>query len=104
MRISPVSNNLCNDPYDELNYNPYQEKRSLSFQLNSHKAGRTVVNFELCLPNQEDACVSKTFSIDILPGSIDKNGLSLFIGSQRILDGATTPVMVDAVDHYGNNV
>jgi len=104
--IDWVSSNLCEDPYEEIDVNPFLDPKELSLSLSdNHSAGRSVLSFELCLRDQPTICVKKTEKINILPWSIAKeNGLVLSMPNDKVLVWATLPMIVNAYDDYGNGL
>lgn len=79
--------------------NPYTDEQLLNVSLTDTKAGTMNIRYELC---KEDTCVAKSDRIIVAPGNIDT--INIDFPYDRVLAGAEMPIVVTAVDQFGNAI
>ncbi|MCK9466717.1 MAG: FG-GAP-like repeat-containing protein [Candidatus Absconditabacterales bacterium] len=102
-----ISNNITEgtDGYStgKITFDPFY-KKDLSFEIQNPIAGRNVVVFYMCLPGTTNInqCVTKTISLEVIPGKIDK--IEILTPGDIALQGSKFPIIVKGTDGFGNNV
>ncbi len=98
---SPLkSSNLCKDPVT-ITFNPNTEKQTIPIKIKDHKAGTTIITFQLCIPDTTN-CVKKTQQINILPWEIQQ--VKLITLDNQVMVWSQMPIMIKWLDQYQNNV
>lgn len=95
-----LSQNICTKKAQEY-FNPNTENYTFDLIVNQKKSGTTSLMIELC-PANSTLCITKQQVITTIPGQIQK--ISLQSPTDIVMQGAEVPLMIQAIDAYGNSI
>ncbi len=95
-----LSENICIKKAQEY-YNPNTEAYIFDIIVKQKKAWTTALNIEFC-PTAGSTCITKQEIINILPWPIKT--ITLQSPTDIVMQGAEIPIVVNAVDKYGNSI